>query len=325
MQRWWLVGRRTVRRVVAPGLLRRPTTSSPFTGAPWQVTTRTAQERIDLVSFSSQSSYRCFSSTNDDTSFDTTRSSSSPTSLRNFIKPFLLRCHPDVQTAPDAKQVNLKAIQNLNSYLDSMENLISSSKKSWQPRQQVSDDEKTVEIDFVIMVQEHHQAKKRHRGVLQTSASRRKVQLAWPPSHAVDHRSTKALLQHVRQEMAKLLRVAGLPVPVELELSSSTDDDDIDADDLVDGDELDDKTQVWADVLDLDKENERMEMWERYYNNGKQKATTASHYARRAAARRRFTRSIDWKKVDAMYKQAWRSGALRRSAARDRLNASFHC
>lgn len=259
-----------------------------------------------------------FSRLDQSRSFSTTAAQQRPSSLRKFVK-FL---HPDLQTAADAKEVNLKAIQNLNSYLDTIESL--ASKRS---RQKLPDDETPVEIDFVIMVEERQQAKKRHKGVVQTTASRRKVQLAWPSREVQDR--PRALLQHTQHEMAKLLRVAGLPVPIELETFIAPEDA-IDQSDTYGGSQedqaSDDEADLWADVMDLDRENERVRrMWENGYRG--QRRATESQYARLTAARNRFTRSIDWKKLDVLYKQAWREaqadmatrGVIRNSRERRRL------
>jgi len=46
-----------------------------------------------------------------------------------------------------------------------------------------------------------------------------------------------------------------------------------------------------------------MELWGNRHR--RQRKATESQYARMAAARRRFARSIDWKKVDRLYEKAW--------------------
>eukprot|EP00977_Amphora_coffeiformis_P004505 scaffold968_cov171-Amphora_coffeaeformis.AAC.6 len=218
-------------------------------------------------------------------------------SLRKFVKPFLLRCHPDVQTAQDAKQVNLKAIQNLNSYLDSIEAL-TSGKFSRLRR----NEEEVVEIDFVIQVEENRfLPKKRNKGK-EAPASRRKVHLTWPDRDIQDRPSL--IDRHTRHELAKLLRVAGLEVPMELADTgpiTTASDEDKEDDEINDG--MNRMDEVWAQTLDLDKETERMEYWQNKY--GRQRKASESQYARMAAARRRFAQSIDWEKVDRLYERAW--------------------
>jgi len=223
-----------------------------------------------------------------------TSTQSSP-SIRKFVKPFLLRCHPDVQTAQDAKQVNLKAIQNLNSYLDSLETMISG--KSRRLRQ---NNEEVVEIDFVIQVEENRfTSRKRNKGN-EALASRRKVHLTWPHQDIQDRPSL--IDRHMRHELAKLLRVAGLEVPMELADSGTIPNTALDEEDEANG-HLNRMDEVWAQTLDLDRENERMELWGNRHR--RQRKATESQYARMAAARRRFARSIDWKKVDRLYEKAW--------------------
>ena len=228
-----------------------------------------------------------FSRIDQSRSFSTTATQKA--AFRKFVKPFFLRCHPDTQTAQDAKQVNLTAIQNLNSYLDSIEGLLAPGKASRLRHQ-----DKVVEIDFIIQVEERFQAKKRNKGV-QTSASRRKVQLAWPSRDIQDRPSL--LDTHTRHELAKLLRVAGLEVPMELSATgpaTALEEEEEEEDEINDG--LDLAEDVWAQTMDLDKEDERMELWENHYR--RQRKASESQYARMAAARRRLTRSIDWKKGD---------------------------
>jgi hypothetical protein len=120
--------------------------------------------------------------------------------LRSMIKPFLLKCHPDVQ--PVDKEVNLLAIQNLNMYLDTVHSALSGTAKR-KPSSEI------VEIDFVMF------------SVTSSSQqqSRRKVQLVlppWPLCQQASMQNPKILQQiqlHASRELIKLLKVAGLPIP----------------------------------------------------------------------------------------------------------------
>ena len=74
--------------------------------------------------------------------------------MRNMVKPFFMKCHPDVQTSADAKQVNLEAIQNLNAFLDSAEAKL-------KPTAKLMNNEKTVfEVDFCVVMEERIKGKK---------------------------------------------------------------------------------------------------------------------------------------------------------------------
>jgi hypothetical protein len=136
-------------------------------------------------------------------------------SLLNLVKPFLLKCHPDVHQAAPAKQINLQAIQNLNSYIDTVEAVLSG-KLGRAPS------ESLVEIDFIIAASPRTASKK-----AQTTMSRRKVELVLPPwswsqpSQQYPSASLQKVKHHAMREISKLLRVAGLPTPV-LESDSSS-------------------------------------------------------------------------------------------------------
>lgn len=197
------------------------------------------------------------SNNSDDTTTNTTMEKKTPpptasvvaSSLRRMIKPFLLKCHPDIQQhhhqpeisneddddkssiskedAGWAKAINLRAIQNLNSYLDSIQTLLiessSSSSSVRRSPKNVSSSSSLVEIDFVIAVQSSSSSslksggKKRHqsrrnRGI-EWHQSRRKVQLVLPQRDKSDVSSMSFLERHVHSELVRLLRVAGLEVP----------------------------------------------------------------------------------------------------------------
>ena len=77
--------------------------------------------------------------------------SNNPTSLKKLIQPFVMKCHPDMakqQGLPKtAQQVNLKAIQNLNSYVDGT---ISFAKGGQYPFSSYQSSGGLMEIEFVM-------------------------------------------------------------------------------------------------------------------------------------------------------------------------------
>jgi Domain of unknown function (DUF4460) len=123
----------------------------------------------------------------------------SKASLRNLVKPFLLKCHPDLHSTPSIKQANLKAVQTLNSYLDTVEDLCRQPGTITQPRPPVA-------IEFCIEIKTAIGAK--HRKKSHTTMTRRRVELVIP--HFV---STSAIQHHAFNELGKLLHMAGLEVP----------------------------------------------------------------------------------------------------------------
>jgi len=156
--------------------------------------------------------------------------------LRNLVKPFLLKCHPDVQRSDSAKQINLQAIQNLNAYLDQLQDMISSSMKSSKSGGKHSI--QLVEIDFVIEPTTNKERavngswKKKLAASLsgddqQVSMSRRKVELVVPQWQPSDPSVSPEKRQEHREwiqsfalgQLGKLLRVAGLPLPSTTQLT----------------------------------------------------------------------------------------------------------
>ena len=120
-------------------------------------------------------------------------------SLRRITKPFLLKCHPDVTHSDTAKKINLNAIQNLNSYLDSLEALpvkVPSVMK--------------VEIDFILQMDTDLGKRKKSQ---RTTSSRRRVELSMPPSNVAIDRLQ--LYKFSRGELVRLIRVAGLSIPAD--------------------------------------------------------------------------------------------------------------
>ncbi|EEC45873.1 predicted protein [Phaeodactylum tricornutum CCAP 1055/1] len=166
--------------------------------------------------------HRCFSAVS---------ASSTNSKLRSLVKPFLLKCHPDVQTSDDAKQINLRAVQNLNSYLDSIR-VISDGKMLRKPESSI------FEVDFLIQ-RDAKVTRKKIRSV----SSRKCVELQLPSWRLVRSCSTavktaadsqqgfgsapaiarQQVEHHAELEIAKLLKVAGLTVPNDIALVSPDD------------------------------------------------------------------------------------------------------
>jgi hypothetical protein len=247
--------------------------------------------------------------------------------LRNIVKPFLLKCHPDVHVATSNKKINLTAIQNLNAYLDTIQSIAVG---KHVPKQNENGEGKSdIEIDFIIATDGGHLGRKIKKKVAManyvngTSTSvvncRRKVELAFPPRQLCVNLSNHVLggnsgahhprlqqlqyrlLQHSRQELVKLLRIAGLEVPV----IDDTDDIPYDENDLImDG---------------FLAESEEPSEYQRYSppppsENGFRRAhyvppirrstVTARPKTAYEKARDRFTAKIQWHNFDRLYKDA---------------------
>jgi hypothetical protein len=208
-----------------------------------------------------------------------------------MVKPFLLKCHPDVQRSDDAREVNLKAIQNLNSYLDTLQS-ISTGKLTQQSENRM------VEIDFVLQLEEGKAEpmglKKKKKNANSIHSSRRKVELMLPPvrlcNEAVQNpRSRQQLEGHNMQEIVKLLKVAGLPIPSTVDMNDS--------------DQAAALRAAWEDDLGVgeydETDAESRAGTERPHFNYRRPQTT--HYER---SRERFTANINWKRYDELYREA---------------------
>ena len=210
--------------------LRRPVSSStsnlaryPVTcisclqGGDWQ--TKRSQERVCTTerfpNSSPQKHYRSFSASassyqskqdvgNEESIPETDDATISFSSaMRNMVKPFLLKVHPDVQESESAKEINLIAIQNLNSFLDS-------AKMRLKPAARPTRDDKTLfEVDFCILMEERVDGKKTEL------LCRRKVELTLPTKTNQRRSDTtiRELEAHVGNQLVKLLHIAGLKIP----------------------------------------------------------------------------------------------------------------
>lgn len=167
------------------------------------------------------------------------------------MKPFLLKCHPDVHVAVSSKKINMTAVQNLNAYLDTIHNI---SKGTYKHDSTMESSDHIAEIDFVILVDSDRMKRKKKSDRNEQLASRRKVELSLPPPQLCINLSNysnrivtsnsdqvqviqqlqRRLLQHTRQELVKLLRIAGLSDDAIEE--SSRDIHDIIVDDILGGD-----------------------------------------------------------------------------------------
>ena len=191
--------------------------------------------------------------------------------LRSMVKPFLLKCHPDVHSSDAAKKINLKAIQNLNSYLDTLQS-VAEGNISRQPDSQI------VEVDFIVQLEQQAAIKKK----LVTNTSRRKVELLLPPWTLCQNIQRKQdaamhLLQlerHVFSQISRLLKVAGMSMPADI------------------------PTEI------LDKEENLHTLNQDGTFRRPQHEYKHSRKNLYEQNRDRFTGSIDWTKVDKLYQEA---------------------
>lgn len=202
---------------------------------------------------------------------------SNGTTLKKLIKPFVMKCHPDMaaqQGLPKtAVQVNLKAIQNLNSYIDGV---IALEKQQSTPN---PFPQTLVEIEFVMAFSpsmSNAPPATTISGAAQPTTSRRRVELLVPPPHL----ALEQVSSHVQRQVVKLLRMADLPVP-RLEMEDYSDHSDKTYDQLTD----------------------RFTMDEEYMAEQVLRQSSKTPWDR---SRDRFLRRINWSKFDKVYQQALR-------------------
>mmetsp|Transcript_21060 Transcript_21060/g.34848 ORF Transcript_21060/g.34848 Transcript_21060/m.34848 type:complete len:388 (-) Transcript_21060:1295-2458(-) len=199
-------------------------------------------------------------------------------SLKKMMKPFFLKCHPDVHTTDTSKQVNMEALQNINGFMDTLDATCEGKVVDWPTM---------LPIEFLLKTDEITGRKKKKEEII----TRRKVELVVPPvslrnlivsSKGNDRKQSIQRLQNeVKREMAKLLQVAGLAVPR-------------DVDDIMNEDEY------WDGVL----ENEILEEDRSAGGVGRRFTTDERPKSKREKARDRFVRSLDREKFDKMYNAA---------------------
>ncbi|GAX19361.1 hypothetical protein FisN_4Lh338 [Fistulifera solaris] len=207
------------------------------------------------------------------------------TSLRSLVKPFLLKCHPDMQQSELSKTVNLSAIQNLNAYLDSIQEILSSS-VAREPSVRL------FEVDFIMTHSDDPKRRVKNKK-LQADAeytSRRKIELALPPLDLCREAATSPSVRprihrHSAGQLLRLLRMASLSVPQSLE------------DHVEDG------------YNEQQPERTRMNIWDLEVDLDKDFGARRSYGAPRREtpyeeSRRKFVERINWEKYDRMYEKA---------------------
>lgn len=131
-----------------------------------------------------------------------TNASNNPASLKKLIQPFVLKCHPDMakqQGLPKtAQQVNLRAIQNLNSYVDGTISLTKGGPYPFSSYQTG-----LIQIEFVMAFSSTGSK------AANPTTSRRRVELK-VPSPTLEIGKVEP---HVQRQVVKLLRMADLRVP----------------------------------------------------------------------------------------------------------------
>lgn len=176
----------------------------------------------------------------------TSASSSYYPNWRQMVNPFLLKCHPDVMASQQAlkdqtsttsfhgdtaaalglvQKTNLAAIQNLHSYLDTVQAMFDSINTSRPMRlpTTTTTTQQLVTVDFILLVQDKSAKVKKNKEI-PLVMSRRKVELSLPnPSllGSTNDPEDKAgrlaeLTRQVMISLTQLLQVAGLEIPAQI-------------------------------------------------------------------------------------------------------------
>lgn len=193
---------------------------------------------------------------------------SNPTSLKKLIQPFVMKCHPDMakqQGLPKtAQQVNLKAIQNLNSYVDGT---ISFAKGGQYPFSSYQSSGGLMEIEFVMAFTSIGSK------AGNPTTSRRRVELQVPPPTM----KLPKVSPHVQRQVVKLLRMADLEIPP---LDISEEEEEV-VEDNYDQPNRISETWMTGQVL---RRGRSKTAWDR--------------------SRERFLSKLNWSKYDELYKEA---------------------
>ena len=264
---------------------------------------------------------------------------------RQLIKPFLLKCHPDVMASQQKleqkhrklgggstlsmsrsnsrtiKQTNLQAIQNLNVYLDTIQNVVQTVTESKlvqltnnnntttttnNKTKQQQHKQDVILLEFVLFVPDTTGHKLRKHKDPPNILIRRQVELIIPTSNPwlvtklndctipVTIRLAH-FTQWIIEQLIHIVRIAGLPIPYHVR------------DEL-----LQQTTFVIGQYYNNNNNNNKNDDRTRNYepNFGQERNTTtsssfrSSYYRDRLNAQRRaYTDSIDWNKVNQLYQQ----------------------
>ena len=226
------------------------------------------------------------------------RGKSNVVQWKQVVKPFLMKCHPDMAKqyglSNSAQRLNLRAIQNLNSYVDGIitmqgndaGTLASTTTSTTKIRYPFDRQESHVEIDFVLALEEPISGvvkpnKSRNKGTHPTT-SRRVVELKLPPPHA----TPRDVQRLAARQISKLLQIAGLPISSSLVWLGNQQDKYVTDDD---GPNFDND--------DFFGENVGVSQ----HRQGRRRHKTLWERSRDA-----FTANIDWKRFDELYEEAHR-------------------
>jgi hypothetical protein len=196
--------------------------------------------------------------------------------LKKMMKPFFLKCHPDVQTTPTSRQVNMVAIQTLNGFMDTLDATCEGKIVDWP---------QMLPIEFLLVTEE---ITARKRKPIET-ITRRKVELVIPPVSLRDaivqskgtdrQKSIQRLRIAVQHQLGKVLQIAGLPIPEGMEANI-------------------DQEHFLVDYLENDVAGDHTAPMGRRFANERTPKT------KRQASREKFMRSLDHEKVDKIYAEA---------------------
>ena len=210
--------------------------------------------------------------------------------LKSMMKPFYLKCHPDVQSSDVAKEVNLAALKTINSLMDTLEATCNGKVVDWPL---------TLEVEFLVPVSDPKIKKLE-------MTSRRNVVLVLPPKSFRDTllRSTgskkeliiESMQRKIQLEFVKILKIASLPAPdiIDYGINEGSNDN-----------------HSWLlDELGLDANEDFNPLKPKQESNfgGHQRFNDDPPPERPTTqweqSRERYTSSIDHKKLNQMYQEA---------------------
>jgi hypothetical protein len=229
---------------------------------------------------------------------------------KRIIKPFLVKCHPDMAKqqglSSSARQLNLRAIQNLNSYMNgviAMQGGGTTTTAAAGMKYPFDVNQRILEIDFVLALPPNKNNSNHSKASQQQAhptTSRRTVELKVPPPHA----SPTSVKRLVSKQLMKLLNMAGLPISSSSLLMSYMDDDihhEEENEEEEGGDTYNNNRQTGS-RNEFDNSDDD-DFWERATRHRPVPKRRKTAWER---SRDAYTANIDWTKVDAAYDDAVR-------------------
>ena len=230
--------------------------------------------------------------------------------LKQLVRPFLMRFHPDrqgIETSKDtvvARDVNLQALQTINGLIDTIDQIYDRAAEPSKTSRGRLEVQKKYVIEFLVSsdplgrsgVKKRKDVPIASRRIVEISFSERdinSVQLVDAASGKYSISAAISLRTKAMQGIVKLLRVAGLQIPNDLQAQIE------DASREIEAHQFSANEILLEDELDLEGSRRQSETFGRTFNYSSTRPKTPYE-----KARERYIKTVDWKKFNNMYDEA---------------------